>query len=580
MIAKHLRFQGWSSLTRDETDVFREGHAHPAAGTPGPPSFWLPWVYARKWFVWMLMLSVLLMMRDGRCREARAQGPIQDDVVKQPANASTLPANLMGRPPAPDLAKFLERSVLGETAVMEEVQDQLKSVAEVRIRLLDQAVHLSPIQRKKLELAALGEIRRFISRFEQEREEFQSSSDPAMVDSPEFAQRVEKIRTEYANLQLLEGVTFFDKSLKSVLEPGQLQVYEEAAVKAEELQTHMVVLRHYVFWVDQTVGLNSAQRTQLKDILSKESKAVPTRFLSVFVPSRTMAIMALLPEDRLRPIFFDEQWEPLEARILRATAELYARQRHPEPLGRPILPSDKLSREELLKYSRPAPVKPVPDVRLLRPLLEQEYRFLRAACRPTLAQRVDIARAGLLALDRAAEVLMDWRIQFRSVRGNPPEVPDLRALIREDLRKDLKACLTEDQWRTFEREASARDQEERLASIEEFVVFLGYSLELSKLQRSWLLESLASHWDETWGRGLRAPSLAYPNPNLPKVPDLLVVPILTVAQKKRWIGLPRGDLYAALLHTLHVMDLAPNETRDLDKDFPDPTSARSNLTVP
>lgn len=170
----------------------------------------------------------------------------------------------------------------------------------------------------------------------------------------------------------------------------------------------------------------------------------------------------------------------------------------------------------------------------LRPLLQLEYQFFRAICKPSKEQRIPIARAGLKALDEAVKNHTAWLTNENGFRAKHPRGVDIRASLQNALAEAAKEQLSAAQLERYRSEIDGRAAEQKKAAILTYLSKLDQHLVLSPEQVKEIRKSLESDWDESWAHGVRNFNLM--EQYFPAVPDHLVTTHLNDLQKTIWAG--------------------------------------------
>ena len=185
-----------------------------------------------------------------------------------------------------------------------------------------------------------------------------------------------------------------------------------------------------------------------------------------------------------------------------------------------------------------------PPEQQLRPQLNTEILFLASICKPTEAQKKEITKAGEKGLAKAAKQLMkNQQRQNQPIQVNfgRPQVQDKTSkeptplqLIQDALTEAAKAELTPAQSARYLRERELRDAEQTVTSILGLITWLDQALLFSPEQRETLEKNLSAHFDSAWLNS--SEDMFQGNSYLPSIPDKLVTPLLTKAQKTVWNG--------------------------------------------
>ena len=190
-----------------------------------------------------------------------------------------------------------------------EVRDRYESALKSRVDRTVRLYGLSEAQKKKLQLAGRGDIKRLLDRVEDTRKKARM---PAR-DADEFQAVVPDDRPLHLMPigELFGEGSLFAKTLKTTVTKEQSSRYEMAA-----LTRHRTTLQWVLGTWDQTLALNSEQHRRLESLLIRETRP-PKRFGEedyfgvLFQISR-------LPETTLKPLFSEDQWAKLCVQLLEA----------------------------------------------------------------------------------------------------------------------------------------------------------------------------------------------------------------------------------------------------------------------
>jgi hypothetical protein len=165
-----------------------------------------------------------------------------------------------------------------------------------------------------------------------------------------------------------------------------------------------------------------------------------------------------------------------------------------------------------------------------RPILRAEYHVLRIACALTPEQRKVIARAAEQVLHDAARKYGE--AMHRPMTPAQRAALDSRRLIQEGLVAAVTAQLPPEQAARYQAQLARRNAGRNQLTVRNLVARLDRDLILSPEQRNQLIQSLSSHWDDSWGQSPE--TFLYDNNLLPSIPDQYVVPYLSETQKRIW----------------------------------------------
>jgi hypothetical protein len=178
-------------------------------------------------------------------------------------------------------------------------------------------------------------------------------------------------------------------------------------------------------------------------------------------------------------------------------------------------------------------------------LLYAELAFLRRTCNADakpFAEIAKTARRGLRPTVREYALSQNAMMRQR-FQANRPDAVDPRAQVQRLLDPLVKAELGPEQARRYREECDKRAASRKRAAVLSLVAAVDERLVLSAEQRTQLLQSLSSNYQNAWDQWLQM--YAFNNPqSLPSIGDELIIPLLTERQKGVWRQLPKQDVRA------------------------------------
>jgi hypothetical protein len=239
--------------------------------------------------------------------------------------------------------------VFGNTRSGPAARTRLETQLKLQVDEVDRVARLSAAQRKTLELAGRGDIKRFFDRVEQKRKEFQLVRN----DQQKFSDFYQELRTLQLvfNGGLIGDGSFFAKALKKTLAGEQSAAYG-AVVRERESIRQQFRVGQVLATLDNAVGLKADQRQRLLELMTNETR--PPKKSGQYDQYVVLLQLARLPEDRLKPIFNDAQWRLFSQHLDRARGlETFLS-------GQDLLP-DEPAREPRAVPAVPKSQKPAPD---------------------------------------------------------------------------------------------------------------------------------------------------------------------------------------------------------------------------
>lgn len=192
-------------------------------------------------------------------------------------------------------------------------RNRLNSALVMHLEAIDRASQLTDAQRKKLQLAGRGDIKRFFDRYETVKQKFHLVKDDQ--------QKMQQIWQDIGPLQtswqagLFDGDSLFYKSLHNTLTSEQRTRYDAVERERREFSHCASILQVVAAW-EQSVPLRKAQRRELITLLSDQTK--PPRKLGPYGYIFIMFQLSQLPEKKLKPIFDETQWKIIGRNVVQA----------------------------------------------------------------------------------------------------------------------------------------------------------------------------------------------------------------------------------------------------------------------
>ncbi len=226
------------------------------------------------------------------------------DAVEEPVNQPVV--NHFQLPP-------FDQWVLGGQSPAQ-IRQTLLSRASMRLDSISQSYDLSDAQRKKLELAARGDIKRFFRQADEVRSKFDKLKDDQQKLN-EIVQAVQPLQTK------LRGSFFGDdsllsKTIKTTLTGKQAELYEGRQRERRRF-AYEAKIAFALVTLEQGVPLREEQREQFTQVLLEETE--PPRSFGQQVVYEVFYQAATIDEEKLEKIFDRAQWKAIR-RLLR-TAE-------------------------------------------------------------------------------------------------------------------------------------------------------------------------------------------------------------------------------------------------------------------
>lgn len=203
--------------------------------------------------------------------------------------------------------------VFNNHGTIESVRNEASELLNARIRLVDRACSLSDEQRRKLTLAGRGDIHRFFTRFEAFRRTVRTGSVP-QDEWQQMWQRLQPIQTEYQR-GLHHPDSLFVKSIRPTLDTEQFAALQEFERRRDE-RYYLAMVKGAIAMIENDVPLTIRQRQQLLDTIMAEGHPQKVNWNSQYKFYFVLYQISLLPEEKLKPIFLENEWQVVSA-ILR-----------------------------------------------------------------------------------------------------------------------------------------------------------------------------------------------------------------------------------------------------------------------
>jgi hypothetical protein len=195
-----------------------------------------------------------------------------------------------------------------------EAQAMLEARLTMEIERIERSCRITEGQKKQLQLAGRGDLKRFLDRVDEVRR-----SRPAPKGGPGQANAIQQ-EMEPLERQLRAGLhregSMFAKTLKRALSDDQVSAYREGLRESRRFR-HRARVDLVVGILDMAAGCTDEQRQRLTQLLLQETRLPSQADEDDIV---VLAQAARLPEARIRPIFDDSQWRAVSP-LLRDLAQ-------------------------------------------------------------------------------------------------------------------------------------------------------------------------------------------------------------------------------------------------------------------
>jgi hypothetical protein len=194
---------------------------------------------------------------------------------------------------------------------------RLESSLKVKLAAVEQITRLTPAQKKKAELAARGDLKRFFDDVEDRRNRFKIlNKDQDQAKLAEFYQSLQPVQTAFQSGVFGAG-SVFAKTLRKTLDAAQFARYD-ADVRERNLFRYRAKVGLAVATLDRSVGLTHDQRERLTTLILEGTH--PPRKSSQLDTQFVLYQLAHLDEAKVRPIFNEAQWNLVKHQLTGAQA--------------------------------------------------------------------------------------------------------------------------------------------------------------------------------------------------------------------------------------------------------------------
>jgi hypothetical protein len=203
-----------------------------------------------------------------------------------------------------------ERWVFQQDGTASRARQRLESLLATQIENIDRACRLTDAQKKKLQLAGRGDIKRYFDRYERVKRKSQ------LLERDE--QNFQEIQRDINPLRvtLLRGLFDEDslliKSLPNTLTGEQFTRYGTMA-RQRRASLHRASIEQAIALLQRGMPLRDAQRRELITLMTNETK--PARTSSQYDCYVLLLQLGRLPEAKLKPLFGETQWEMVNRQL-------------------------------------------------------------------------------------------------------------------------------------------------------------------------------------------------------------------------------------------------------------------------
>ncbi|WP_406694893.1 hypothetical protein V5E97_28005 [Singulisphaera sp. Ch08] len=248
----------------------------------------------------LVLALAVLISASGLARSTRAQVVDDEDEVENQA----VQQNFMI-----DESNF-DIWVFGRPSLSGNVRTRLEALLTLKIAEIDRVARLTDAQKKKLELAAHGDIQRFFDKVAEKRKAFEL----VRHDRQKFAeifQQLMPLQQAY-NKGLFHADSIFAKTVKKTLDDRQAADFDALNAKRRRFQ-QQGRLGHLLATLDTNLALDRQQRQRFLKFVVEETRS--PRDSTAFDDYIILYQLAQLPEERVKLYFRDPQW-PIMRQLL------------------------------------------------------------------------------------------------------------------------------------------------------------------------------------------------------------------------------------------------------------------------
>jgi hypothetical protein len=194
--------------------------------------------------------------------------------------------------------------LFGQDRTVDGAHARLESVLASQIEELDRVLQLSPAQKKKLELAGRGDIKRCFDRFESLKDKLQA---PDRRNTQECLEEFSAFASSLNGGLFLER-SLLHKSLPTTLTSAQFERYD-MIVRENQHGRQSAAIKSLIAELAADSPFSDAKQEQFTTILTNEIKTA--RIVGPLDAFYFELQLCRIPEEKLKPLVDDLQWEHL-----------------------------------------------------------------------------------------------------------------------------------------------------------------------------------------------------------------------------------------------------------------------------
>ncbi len=200
--------------------------------------------------------------------------------------------------------------VFGNVGDAAAVRARLSSLLNLQIDDIHRVCSLTEAQKKKLQLAGRGDIKRLFDRVDEKKKKFQLvKNDQNKIG--EIFQEIQPLQAEFQSGSFDESSLLF-RTVNKTLDAEQGSKYAKV-MKDRKLYRYRARVEMAIAMLDSVVAFRGDQRERLEAVILAET--TPPRKFGTYDYYVVMNQLANIPEARIKPIFDDTQWKTLHRQL-------------------------------------------------------------------------------------------------------------------------------------------------------------------------------------------------------------------------------------------------------------------------
>ncbi len=204
-------------------------------------------------------------------------------------------------------AEMFDQWVFNQVGGPGQAHNRLDSLLSLKLDDLERFCRLSPVQRKKLELAGRGDVKRFFNTIDEQKRKWAKIQD----NNGNIWNDVQPLQTRLTS-GIFDQDSLFTKALHGMLTSEQSSQYDELALRRRR-EHYDSMTAWFVVHLDKGMGFSHEQSDKFLALIRAKTRP-PKRFgqsdyyYMIYQVSR-------IDENDLRPIFSEQQWKALSQQI-------------------------------------------------------------------------------------------------------------------------------------------------------------------------------------------------------------------------------------------------------------------------